>query len=40
MRAFPEADRADWFTAQEAAIKIIRGQRPIIEALLERLQTR
>ena len=39
-REFPEADRAGWFTAQEAAVKIIRGQRPIIEALLERLQTR
>jgi predicted NUDIX family NTP pyrophosphohydrolase len=40
MREFPEADRAVWFTADEAAVKIIRGQRPIIEALLVWLQTR
>jgi len=40
MREFPEADRADWFKAQNALVKIIRGQRPIIEALLKRLQTR
>jgi predicted NUDIX family NTP pyrophosphohydrolase len=36
-REFPEADRADWFKVQDAVVKIIGGQRPIIEALLERL---
>jgi predicted NUDIX family NTP pyrophosphohydrolase len=35
---FPEADRAGWFTPEAAARKLLRGQRPIIEALLERLR--
>ncbi|HLZ01894.1 MAG TPA: NUDIX domain-containing protein [Bradyrhizobium sp.] len=37
MQAFPEADRADWFSPEAALVKVTRGQRPIIEALLERL---
>jgi len=37
MQEFPEADRAGWFSHDEARVKITRGQRPIIEALLERL---
>ena len=32
---FPEADRAAWFTAEDALTKIVRGQRPIIAALLK-----
>jgi len=35
---FPEADRAAWFGEAEAVVKITRGQRPIIEALLGRLR--
>jgi len=35
---FPEADRAGWFGADEALVKIIRGQRAILTALFERLQ--
>jgi predicted NUDIX family NTP pyrophosphohydrolase len=35
---FPEADRAGWFAPQDALVKITKGQRPIIAALLERLQ--
>jgi predicted NUDIX family NTP pyrophosphohydrolase len=38
MQEFPEADRAGWFAPQDALVKITRGQRPIIAALLERLQ--
>src|SRR5262249_39920402 len=38
MQEFPEADRAGWFGPREALVKITRGQRPIIDALLERLQ--
>jgi predicted NUDIX family NTP pyrophosphohydrolase len=34
---FPEADRAAWFRAQEAVRKIVKGQAPIIEALLRQL---
>jgi predicted NUDIX family NTP pyrophosphohydrolase len=34
---FPEVDRADWFDAETAARKIVKGQRPILDALLARL---
>ena len=37
MREFPEADRAGWFGPREALAKITRGQRPIIEVVLDRL---
>jgi len=37
MQEFPEADRAGWFTPQEALVKVTKGQRPIIQALLEGL---
>ena len=37
MAEFPEADRAGWFGPQQALEKIIKGQRPIVQALLERL---
>ena len=30
----PEADRAEWFAAETALQRIVKGQRPIIEALL------
>jgi predicted NUDIX family NTP pyrophosphohydrolase len=33
----PEVDRAGWFTPEEAARKLIEGQRPILESLLQRL---
>jgi predicted NUDIX family NTP pyrophosphohydrolase len=32
-----EVDRAGWFTPEEAARKLVKGQRPILEALLQRL---
>lgn len=35
----PEIDRAAWFTPQEALVKITKGQRPIIEALLSKLKS-
>jgi len=34
IRQFPEVDRAGWFGREEALSRILRGQRPIIEALL------
>ena len=37
MQEFPEADRAGWFTPEAALVKITKGQRPIIQALLEGL---
>lgn len=33
----PEADRAEWFPVEEALRRIVKGQRPIIEALLATL---
>ena len=37
MQAFPEADRAAWLKASEAARKITKGQLPIIQELFRRL---
>ena len=37
MQSFPEVDRAAWFTPDEARAKILPGQRPFIDCLLERL---
>jgi predicted NUDIX family NTP pyrophosphohydrolase len=34
MREVPEVDRAQWFAPEEAARKLLEGQRPILEALL------
>jgi predicted NUDIX family NTP pyrophosphohydrolase len=34
---FPEADRAGWFDPETARRKILIGQKPIIEALLQRV---
>ena len=36
-QSFPEVDRAQWFTVEEAREKILPGQRPFIDRLLERL---
>jgi predicted NUDIX family NTP pyrophosphohydrolase len=35
--SFPEIDRAGWFDPEAARRKILKGQKPIIEALLQRL---
>jgi predicted NUDIX family NTP pyrophosphohydrolase len=40
MAAFPEVDRAGWFTFQEAEEKIVRGQRPILATLAAQLDGR
>ena len=37
MQAFPEADRAAWFSPEEAMRKVLKGQRSIVTTLLERL---
>jgi predicted NUDIX family NTP pyrophosphohydrolase len=37
VQSFPEVDRAQWFTVEEAHEKILPGQRPFIDRLLERL---
>ena len=35
MQAFPEIDRATWFTLDEARARIVAGQRPILDALAQ-----
>jgi predicted NUDIX family NTP pyrophosphohydrolase len=37
MRSFPEVDRAEWFTVEEAATRLLAGQRPLLERLVEQL---
>jgi len=36
MQSFPEIDRAGWFTLDEARARIVKGQRPILDALAAR----
>lgn len=36
-QSFPEVDRAGWFDAATAAVKIHKGQRPILAEAIERL---
>jgi predicted NUDIX family NTP pyrophosphohydrolase len=38
MLEFPEADRAEWFPLGEAEVRILRGQRPVLAALVDRLR--
>jgi len=33
LRDFPEVDRAEWFDLEEAAVRILDGQRPLLDAL-------
>jgi predicted NUDIX family NTP pyrophosphohydrolase len=37
MQDFPECDRAEWFAAAAARRKLVKGQAPIVDALIERL---
>src|ERR1700736_3311076 len=37
LRQFPEADRAAWFDLSSAREKMIAGQRPLLDLLLERV---
>lgn len=36
---FPEADRAGWFTPADALRKVTQGQVPIVQALLQKLES-
>lgn len=38
LRSFPEIDDAAWFSEPEARTKLVRGQLPVLDALLERLR--
>lgn len=35
LQQFPEVDRAAWLTVDEARVKILRGQLPLIDALVD-----
>ena len=35
---FPEVDRGAWFTAEAARERILKGQRPLLDLLLQRLE--
>jgi predicted NUDIX family NTP pyrophosphohydrolase len=35
---FPELDRAEWFSLAEARSRLLAGQRPLLDALLETLE--
>jgi len=35
LRAFPEIDKAGWFTVEVARVKLVRGQQPLIDRLLK-----
>lgn len=37
MQSFPEVDHVEWFTPEEASVKILPGQIPFIDRLLVRL---
>jgi predicted NUDIX family NTP pyrophosphohydrolase len=39
-QTYPEVDRAGWFDAATAAVKIHKGQRPILAEAIERLAAR
>ncbi len=38
LRSFPEIDDAAWFSEPEARTKLVRGQLPVLDALLEHLR--
>ncbi|MGZ2385806.1 NUDIX domain-containing protein [Rhizobium brockwellii] len=38
VKSFPEVDRAGWFSPRDAAIKLLKGQRPILADLLTHLE--
>ena len=38
LAAFPEADRAGWFTFPQARVKILRSQQPLLDQLRELLE--
>jgi predicted NUDIX family NTP pyrophosphohydrolase len=40
IQAFPEIDRAAWSTVEEARVRLVRGQLPFLDRLLEHLAGR
>ncbi|TLM75484.1 NUDIX domain-containing protein [Pseudarthrobacter sp. NamB4] len=40
IRHYPEIDDARWFPEQEARLKLVKGQLPVLDALMEHLRQR
>jgi predicted NUDIX family NTP pyrophosphohydrolase len=40
LQSFPEIDRAAWFSAAEARVRLVKGQQPLIDRLLALLAAR
>jgi len=40
VREFPEVDRVEWMTVEQARIKLLKGQVPFLDALVEMLEGR
>ena len=38
VKAFPEMDRVGWFTVAEAHVKLLKGQRPLLDHLAAHLE--
>ncbi|MBJ7341199.1 NUDIX domain-containing protein [Mycolicibacterium sp.] len=38
IRAFPEIDRVAWFSVAEARVKLLKGQLPLLDALIAHLE--
>ncbi len=38
VRTFPEVDRVEWFSAAEAKTKLLKGQAPFVDRLLEKVR--
>ena len=37
VREYPEIDRVDWFSVAEARSKLLKGQRPLLDQLMDAL---
>ena len=37
VREYPEIDRVDWFSVDEARSKLLKGQRPLLDQLMDAL---
>ena len=38
VREFPEIDRVGWFSVAEANVKLLKGQRPLLDRLMAALE--
>jgi predicted NUDIX family NTP pyrophosphohydrolase len=38
IKEFPEIDRVGWFSVAEARVKLLKGQRPLLDALIAHLE--